>query len=128
MPAFSPVSSVPFMSELDTALTRLRGHDGVDCLILLERDGLVVKQIGANGTDESIAARIPGLVAACTSLGDAAGHGDFATAVLEFESGVAIVTALAGDLLLAVTVRPGVGFAPLLHELRRQRAHLIEFL
>jgi predicted regulator of Ras-like GTPase activity (Roadblock/LC7/MglB family) len=117
------------MSELDSALNRLRAHDGVEQLILLGRDGLVVRQLGAQpGEDESLAARIPGLTTACEALGRTAERGRFLTSVLEFERGTVIVLTLASDLLLAVLIRPGVGFAPLLRELRSQRNRLIDLL
>ena len=116
------------MSELDAALQRLRGHDGVDHLILLGRDGLVVQHLGGDGKEEPVAARVPGLANACSALGTAAGTGRFQTAVVEFDSGVAIIAALSGDLLLVAMVRAGIGFAPLLRELRRERSQLVELL
>jgi predicted regulator of Ras-like GTPase activity (Roadblock/LC7/MglB family) len=116
------------MSELDTALSRLRSHSGVEHLILLGRDGLVIKHVDGAGNEETVAARIPGIVAACEAFGGSARLGRFATTVLEFEQGVAIVACLSGDLLLVVLVQPGVGFAPLLRELRRERTRLIDFL
>jgi predicted regulator of Ras-like GTPase activity (Roadblock/LC7/MglB family) len=116
------------MSELDAALHRLQGHDGVEQLVLLGSDGLVVQQTGSGQAAESLAARIPGLAAAAASLGDAADRGEFVTAVLEFRLGVAIVLSLSADLLLAVLLTPGVGFAPLLRDLRRERDHLVELL
>lgn len=117
------------MSELDSALSGLRRHEGVEQLILLGRDGLVVRQTGgADGKDESVAARIPGLTAACEALGRASGQGAFLTAALEFEWGTAIVLTLADDLILAVLLQPHVGFAPLLRELRAERSRLIELL
>ncbi len=117
------------MSELDSALSMLRGHEGVEQLILLGRDGLVVRQSGgADGAEESVAARVPGLVAACEALGRASGQGPFLTAALEFECGTAVVLTLEDDLILAVLLQPQVGFAPLLRELRARRADLVELL
>src|SRR5262245_4865482 len=58
------------MSKLDAALARLRENEGVEQLILLGRDGLVVTQVGVHpGEDEPVAARIPGLALACEALG-----------------------------------------------------------
>lgn len=117
------------MSQLDTALAELRGHPGVAQLILLGRDGLVVQSTGAGEMDEeSVAARIPGIEAACRELGRTGLLGTFSTAVMEYEHGVAIVVSLQEDLLLAALVEPGVGFAPLLRDLRRQRENLAELL
>jgi predicted regulator of Ras-like GTPase activity (Roadblock/LC7/MglB family) len=117
------------MSELEAALANLRQHPGVDHLILLGRDGLLIQHVGPDGGDEeAIAARVPEIDAACAALGTAAERGSFATAVLEYEHGVAIVVTLPGDLLLAALIRPDVGFAPLLRDLRRQRERLSELL
>jgi predicted regulator of Ras-like GTPase activity (Roadblock/LC7/MglB family) len=116
------------MSELESALVRLRGHEGVQDLILLGRDGLVIRHLGNGGNEEAVAARVPGIAAACGALGSAAATGALATAVLEFDSGVAIVTVLSADMLLALLVQPGVGFAPLLRDLRRERRTLVELL
>jgi predicted regulator of Ras-like GTPase activity (Roadblock/LC7/MglB family) len=117
------------MTELAAALGSVAAHEGVQRVILLGRDGLVVQNVGSGADDdESVAARVPGLVAACAALGAAAGGDSFRTAVLEYEHGVTIVVALSGDLLLAVLLRPGVGFASLLRELRRERDRLIHLL
>jgi predicted regulator of Ras-like GTPase activity (Roadblock/LC7/MglB family) len=117
------------MSELDTALAELRAHPGVDHLILLGRDGLVIQHLGSGeGDEETVAARVPGIVVAARGLGAAASRGSFITAVLEYDSGVAIIVALPGDLLLAALVRRDVGFAPLLRQLRRQRDRLGQLL
>lgn len=113
------------MSELEVTLDKLRAHEGVEHVILLGRDGLVIQDRGeTERNEETIAARIPAVAASCAALGTAAARGDFATAVLEFERGVATVVALPDDLLLVVLIRRGVGFAPLLRELRRERERL----
>jgi len=116
------------MSELDTALGRLRRHDGVEQLILLGSDGLVIQSLGDAGDEEPVAARIPGIASACAALGSASDSGALSTAVIEFQSRVAIVSVLSPDLLLALIVRPGVGFAGLLRELRTERNRLVELL
>jgi predicted regulator of Ras-like GTPase activity (Roadblock/LC7/MglB family) len=117
------------MTELDTALEGLRAHEGVEHLILLGRDGLVVRHAGSGSADEeTIAARVPGLAAACEALGRAGAQGRFSTAVIEFDHGVAVVASLSSDLLLSIQIRPGVGFATLLRRLRQDRLRLIELL
>lgn len=114
------------MTQLDQALSRLMDHPGVEHLILLGQDGLLVRQLEkAEAIDgETVAAMAPGVVTACTAFARAAGRGAFATAVLELADAVAIVTSLPPDLLLAIVLRPGVGFAPLLAELGRERSRL----
>lgn len=117
------------MSELDRTLTELRAHEGVEHVLVLGRDGLLIQHLGDDELDlDTVAAMAPGIAASADSLAGAAALGTCSTAVLELEHGVAIVLALSADLLLAVLLRGGVGFAPLLHALRRDRARLAELV
>ena len=117
------------MSTLDSTLSELFGHEGVERLVLLGRDGLVIHQIGGEPREqEAVAAAVPAVSAACEMLGSAGRAGQFLTSVLEFDSGVMIVVALSRELFLTVQLRPGVGFAPLLLDLRRNRSRLRELL
>ena len=117
---------VPAMNELDQALSRLLEHPGVEHLLLLGHDGLLVRHLGSGGRldADTVAAMTPDVVAACTAFARAAERGAFATAVLELADAVAIVTTLSPELLLALVLRPGVGFAPLLRELRQERGRI----
>ena len=113
------------MSELDRALDALGDHPGVQHVLILGRDGLLVQHRGGGEVDpETVAALVPGIASACTALGDAIGRGEFRTVAAQMEGGVAVITALAGELLLAVLLRPGVGFAPLLREIAARREAL----
>jgi len=117
------------MRDLRSALGRYREYPGVEHLVLLGRDGLVVQHAGwTHADEEAVAARVPGLAVACDALGRSAGRGEFITGVLEFEGGVVVIAALSGDLLLAILLQGGVGFAPLLRRLRHERQGLVELL
>jgi len=118
------------MSQLEEALAALHGHPGVEHLLLLGTDGLIVRHLGdAAAVDvDRVSAMVPEAAAACASLGRAGGQGGFGTGVLEYEAGVAIVTTLSAELLLALFLRPGVGFAPLLRHLRQERPRLVGLL
>lgn len=117
------------MSELERALDEIRGHDGVEQVLLIGRDGLLVHQLGSGQLDsETVAALTPGLLAACSSLGEAAGSGSFSTAVVEWSDAVGIVGAVSDDLLLAVVLRRDVGFAPLLRAIRERRSRIAELV
>jgi hypothetical protein len=67
---------------------------------------------------------VPGVVQSASALGAAAGTGGAGTVVVRLERGVAVVQTLSDDVLLAVLVRPGAGFAPLLHDLAESRVAL----
>ena len=113
------------MSELDDALERLRGHHGVEHVLVLGSDGLLIQHTGGGALDpETVSAMVPGLAQAASALGGAAGSGAAATVVARLERGVAVVQPLSDDVLLAVLVRPDTGFAPLLHDLAESRAAL----
>jgi predicted regulator of Ras-like GTPase activity (Roadblock/LC7/MglB family) len=118
------------MTELDEALRALQEHDGVEHLLLVGRDGLLIRDAGAAAgfAAETTAAMVPGLSSACASLTRATGQGPFVTAVLEFAAGVVVVAPLSPEVLLAVVLRAGVGFAPLLRTLRRDRDRIAGLL
>lgn len=118
------------MTELDDALARLMAHEGVDHIFLVGHDGLLVRRHGEGaGLDaDRLAAMTPELATACSALGTAAQRGAFRTAVLEFDAGVALVAALSPEVLIGVLLRSGVGFAPLLRSLRRERDELARLI
>lgn len=98
-------------------------------VLLLGRDGLLVRHLGTDAIDvETVAAMVPTLASAAGSLGEATRLGDLATAVLELGEGVTIVVSLPDELLLALVLDPGVGFAPLLREARAERDRLAALL
>ncbi|CAN5807797.1 hypothetical protein BH23GEM6_BH23GEM6_20230 [soil metagenome] len=118
------------MPQLDDVLSRIKTHKGVEHIFLLGGDGLLVRHIGEPRTleVETVAAMIPGLGAACASLGRVGDLGSMVTSVIEFARGVAIIVSLSPELLLAIILEPGVGFAALLHDLRHERAALASLL
>ena len=113
------------MPPLETALAALRAHPGVEHVLVLGRDGLLIQHAGDAGLDaETVSAMAPGVASAAGELGRAAGLGAAQTIAVKLDAGVALVAALSGDLLLAVLLRDGVGFAPLLRELAERRDEL----
>ncbi|HEX2189107.1 MAG TPA: roadblock/LC7 domain-containing protein [Longimicrobiaceae bacterium] len=113
------------MSDLDQALASLRGHEGVEHVLVLGRDGLLIQHSGDGELDaETVSAMVPGIASAAAGLGSAAGRGGAATVVVRFDRGVAVVDVLSPELILAVLLREGVGFAPLLRDLGRERDRL----
>lgn len=112
------------MTDLERALAEIRGFDGVEHVLLVGDDGLLVQHHGGAGLDvEAAAAMLPALLGAAAGLGAVAG-GALRTAVLELDAGVAVVQPLSRELVLAVLLARGVGFAPLLRRLRADRAAL----
>lgn len=113
------------MPQLETALASLAAHPGVEHVLVLGRDGLLITHQGGDGLDaETVSAMVPGVASAASALGQAAGHGAAATVVARLETGVAVVSVLSTDVLLAVLLRGDTGFAPLLRELSQRRGEL----
>lgn len=112
------------MSELDQALDRLRTHPGVDHVLVLGRDGLLIQHAGGALDAETVSAMVPGVAGAAAALGGAAGLGPAQTVVIRLERGVAVVQGLNDEVILAVLLRGGTGFAPLLRELADGRERL----
>ncbi|HEU4557032.1 MAG TPA: roadblock/LC7 domain-containing protein, partial [Longimicrobium sp.] len=99
------------MSELDQALDRIRSHPGVEHVLVLGRDGLLIQHTGGPGLDaETVSAMVPGVAGAAAALGGAAGLGPAATLVVRLERGVAVVQGLSDEVLLAVLLQGGTGF------------------
>lgn len=113
------------MSELDQALDQIRGHAGVEHVLVLGRDGLLIQHAGAGPLDaDTVSAMVPGLAAAAADLGGAAGLGRASLVAVKLERGVALAAVLSDEILLAVVLAEGVGFAPLLRELTERREAL----
>lgn len=113
---------MPTIRELVAALAK---RDGVEGVVLLGRDGLVIDGRTAPGTDiDHLAAHVPSLVSAADDLSTRSARGTLATAVLEYDNGLAVVTTLSPDALLLVLVHPSANVGSLLFDLRRHRSHI----
>lgn len=107
----------------------LAARDGVDAVVVVGRDGLPIDSASVDGIDaETVAAQLPAAVRGMTELGTAGGRGDFATSVLEFAGGLAVVAVLHADALLVILVRPDTNVGPLLFDLRRHRTAIAGLL
>lgn len=103
----------------------IRQREGVEAAILLGRDGLLIDSQTAPDLDaEHVAAHIPSIIGAADEFGQEAGRGTLMTSVLEYPSGLAVVSVLSAEAVLLVLVRPEADVGSLLYELRRNREHI----
>ncbi|MBI4420231.1 MAG: roadblock/LC7 domain-containing protein [Gemmatimonadetes bacterium] len=117
---------MPTIRDVVQALAR---REGVDAVIVLGRDGLTIDSSARDGLDaDGVAALIPSVAAACNRLGGAAARGEFATGVVEYGRGLAVITVLTPDVLLALLVTSGVNVGALLYELQRHRSAIAGLL
>jgi predicted regulator of Ras-like GTPase activity (Roadblock/LC7/MglB family) len=117
---------MPTIRDVVQALARRRG---VKAAIVLGRDGLPIDSASVNGLDpDNLAAVVPALVSACVGIGSAGGCGAFDTGVVEYEGGLALVTTVTPDALLALIIDPRTNVGSLLFEIRRHRPAIAKLL
>lgn len=117
------------MASIKDVVDALGRRDGVEAVILLGNDGLPIASHVGNGVDsEVLSALVPNVIQATEQLGHHAGRGDMTTGVIEFASGLAIVSNLTADAKLLVMLRPRTNAGPLLYDLTRHRAEIAGLL
>jgi hypothetical protein len=113
------------MPTLRDLIETLQARADVAGAVVLGRDGLLVDAGGMDlGDAEHLAAVAPGVASGGDAIGGATRDGALATAILEFERGLAVVSVLSPDVLLVVRLAPDADPGALVYELRRHRAQL----
>jgi uncharacterized protein len=113
------------MPTIRDLVTSIRRREGVDAVVVLGRDGLLIDGAVESGLDaDGLAAHVPPLVGAATELANALGRGSFGLTVREYEHGLAVVAAVSADGFLLVLVRREANLAQLLFDLRRHRPQI----
>lgn len=113
---------MPTIHDLVRAIAE---RDGVEAVIVLGRDGLLIDGRTARDLDgEQLAALAPAIASAAESLGASWSGGPLVTAVLEYEQGLALIAPLSSDVMLLVLVHASADVGSLLYDLRRHRASI----
>ena len=113
------------MATIRDLVGAIRKREGVEAVVVLGRDGLVIdSQTAPEVSADDVAAHVPSVLTAANELGAALRRDSLATAVLEYPQGLAIVSVLSGDALLLVLAQPNPNLGQLLFELRRNREHI----
>lgn len=113
---------MPTIHDLVRALAQ---REGVEAVVILGRDGLLIDTRTSGDLDgEHLAALTPAIAAAAQAIGEASGRGSFVTSVLEYERGHAIISAVSAEALLLLVVHPSAHLSALLYDLRRHRANI----
>src|SRR6266566_3417748 len=111
------------MATIRDVVEALARRGGVDAVVVVGRDGLPI-----DARADNVAALLPSVINGLAQLGEAGGRGPFGTGVLEFGSGLAVVSVLNADALLIVLVRPSTNVGALLYDLRRHRSAIAGLL
>jgi predicted regulator of Ras-like GTPase activity (Roadblock/LC7/MglB family) len=113
------------MPTIRDVVDALQGRDGVDAVLVVGSDGLVIdSRARAQVDSEGVAALLPNALRGVADLGAAGNRGGFSTGVLEFGGGLALLTTLTDDATLVILVAPGVNVGTLLFDLQRHRSAL----
>jgi predicted regulator of Ras-like GTPase activity (Roadblock/LC7/MglB family) len=113
---------MPTLRELTEAIQQ---RPGVEAVVILGADGLLIETHDtAQSHAEALSARVPAVATAASQLGDSAGSGSAAMALLEFERGYGVVLRLSDHALLFVSATADVDLSGLLMELRRHRSSM----
>ena len=117
------------MPNIRDFTSALRQRPGVDAVLVLGKDGLLIEGFAAPGLNtEDLAARVPAVVSEAESLGRSTLQGALNTAILEHQKGYAIVAALADETLLLVLLRPSADLGGLLFDVRRYRGNIASLI
>ncbi len=110
---------MPTIRDLTVAI---RQRPGIEAVVVLGRDGLLIDSQGTLNLDaEGLAARVPGIVASADEIGLTTGRGSMRIALIEQENGYAIVSSIGDDALLCVLTTRDADLATLLYDVRRHR-------
>lgn len=110
---------MPTIRDLTVAI---RQKPGIEAVVVLGRDGLLIDSQGSLNLDaEGLAARVPGIVAAADEIGTTSGRGTMRIAVIEQENGYAVVSSVGDDALLCVLTTRTADLGSLLYDVRRHR-------
>lgn len=110
---------MPTIRDLTVAI---RQRAGIEAVVVLGRDGLLIDSQGSMNLDaEGLAARVPGIVASADEIGLTTGRGAMRIALIEQENGYAIVSSVGDDALLCVLTSKTADLASLLYDVRRHR-------
>ena len=117
------------MANIRDVVDALGRREGVEAVIVLGNDGLPIASHVGSGTDaEVLAALVPNVIQATEQLGHHANRGTVTTNVVEYQSGLAILSNLSADAKLLVMLRPSTNVGPLLYDLSRHRAEIAGLL
>ena len=110
---------MPTIRDLTVAI---RQRPGIEAVVVLGRDGLLIdSQTTIDLDSESLAARVPGIVASADEIGVTTGQGLMRIALIEHENGYAVVSSVGDDALLCVLTSPTADLGSLLYDVRRHR-------
>jgi len=114
-------------SKLQELVTQARDIDGIDAVLVMDRDGMTLSASAADGVDtESLSATAANGLLVADALGAELGHlGEATQTTIEYTGGVIILTPLDEDLALLLLAHTGANLGRLRLLARRSRGDLL---
>ncbi len=114
-------------SRLQELVTQARDIDGIDAVLVMDRDGMTLSASAAEGVDtESLSATAASGLLVADALGTELGHlGEATQTTIEYSGGVVILTPLDEDLALLILAHTGANLGRLRLLARRSRGDLL---
>ncbi len=114
-------------SKLQELVTQARDLDGIDAVLVMDRDGMTLSASAAEGVDtESLSATAANSLLVADALGAELGHlGEATQTTIEYAGGVVILMPLDEDLALLILAHTGANLGRLRLLARRSRGDLL---
>lgn len=110
---------MPTIRDLTVAI---RQRPGIEAVVVLGRDGLLIDSQSTIGIDaEGLAALVPSIVASADEIGATTDKGAARIALMEHEDGYVLVSSVGDDALLCVLTERTADLGSLLYDVRRHR-------
>jgi predicted regulator of Ras-like GTPase activity (Roadblock/LC7/MglB family) len=117
------------MPGLREVVQHLVKRDGVDAVMVVSADGLVIDHASRSGVDsDAIAAMLPALTQSAKQVGEVTTGGRLTHAAFEFGSRQLVLSALGDDIYLTILTSPDVNIGNLLYDLRRHQPALASLI
>ncbi len=109
------------MKELNVILSRLVEVAGVNVAICVGRDGFVIDAASTKEADiEAIGAMVSAVMGSAENVGHEIGLAEMDQAMMEYQDGIVMMTALGREALLAVVAEKDANLGNVRLQVRRQ--------
>jgi predicted regulator of Ras-like GTPase activity (Roadblock/LC7/MglB family) len=117
------------MAGLRDVVQHLVERDGVEAVVVVSGDGLIIDHATRSGLDaDAVAAMIPALVQCASQVGAAASGGALSNAVLEYSGRLLVLTSLNDGNNLLILTAANTNIGSLLYDLRQHQPAIANLL
>ena len=113
------------MASTKEILTSLTAVDGISTAVCVGRDGFVIDAAAPSGADvDAIGAMVSTGLGSAESVGSELGVGTLTQAMMEYKSGVIVMTAIGADAILAVVAAESASLGNVRIQVKKRKRDL----